>query len=72
MKKILINKVQCKRCKDIIQSKHCHDFVRCSCWNGKRGVTVDGGTDYLKRCGSFEDFTELSEFGDPNLPEDIQ
>ena len=39
---------ECMLCKDIIQSKHQHDFVRCSC--GKS--FVDGGDKYL-RCGGF-------------------
>ena len=25
-KKILVNKIQCKKCKDIIESKYVHDF----------------------------------------------
>lgn len=36
--------VVCERCLDVIVSKHRHDFVTCSCG----GVSVDGGSDYLK------------------------
>lgn len=57
---ILINKIQCVKCKDIIVSKHRHSFVRCSCG----AVAVDGGFDYLKRSGEIEDIIELSEVED--------
>ena len=45
MKKILSNKIKCKFCGDIIESKDVHDFKTCKC--GK--VSVDGGLNYLKR-----------------------
>lgn len=44
-KKILKNSIQCLECGDIIESKDRHDYVSCRCGN----VSVDGGTDYLKR-----------------------
>ena len=54
---ILCNMVECGSCGDIIESKHVHDFVRCSCG----GVYVDGGSEYLRRgWNSDGDFTELS------------
>ena len=43
--KIVINASQCLICGDILVSKNRHDFVACSCEN----LSVDGGTDYLKR-----------------------
>jgi hypothetical protein len=42
---ILRNAAECRRCGDVIESKHRHDFVRCSCG----GISVDGGRAYLKR-----------------------
>lgn len=36
--------IRCKKCGDTIQSKHRHDFVRCSC----KAVAIDGGTEYTK------------------------
>ncbi len=60
--KIIINKAQCNRCKDIIESTHHHDFVTCKCWNGRRGIAVDGGKDYIRRLGALEDIKELSEY----------
>ena len=56
--KILVNKIQCKKCKDIIESKYVHDFKWCVC----RNIAVDGGLEYLRRVGNLEDIIELSEF----------
>lgn len=58
MEKILINKIKCKKCGDIIESKSVHDFVTCKCG----AVSVDGGHNYIRRCGSQEDFEDLSEY----------
>lgn len=65
MEKIKINKIQCNFCKEIIESKHRHDFVSCFCGR----VSVDGGKDYLRRCfmSSPEiDYVELSEYEEEN------
>jgi hypothetical protein len=42
---IIKNAAQCLSCYEVVESKHRHDFVRCSCGN----LAVDGGKDYLKR-----------------------
>ncbi len=55
-KKIICNKIQCRKCKDIIESKTVHDFKFCKCG----AVAVDGGKDYLRRLGYPEDIIELS------------
>lgn len=39
MKKILVNKIKCNYCGDIIESKYIHDFKYCKCGC----VAVDGG-----------------------------
>ena len=44
MRKILVNKIRCKKCGDVIESKSVHDF--------KFSVAVDGVHDYFKTCGS--------------------
>lgn len=44
MRKVTINKVGCKRCNDIIESKHEHDFRKCKCGL----IFIDGGTTYQK------------------------
>lgn len=59
---ILSNKIQCKVCGDIIESKHVHDYVTCSCGS----VSADGGKDYLKRTGFSEDYLDLSEVTSEN------
>ena len=58
MEKIKINKIRCKRCGDIIESKTVHDFKFCKCG------AVDGGKEYLRRCfiNTEDDYEELSEY----------
>ena len=51
------NRIQCLKCKDIIESTFRHDFKWCKCG----AVAVDGGKDYLKRCGEWCSWKELSE-----------
>jgi Zn finger protein HypA/HybF involved in hydrogenase expression len=56
--KILKNKAKCRKCNDIIESKHRHDFVTCKCG----AISVDGGTDYIRRSAKdLNDIIELSE-----------
>ena len=55
---IKVNKIQCLKCRDIIESKTRHDWAECSCG----AVFVDGGKDYLRRGGNPEDVKELSEY----------
>ena len=57
MGKIIKNAIQCKKCGNIIESKSVHDFVPRSCGD----CSVDGGHEYLRRCGNMEDIIELSE-----------
>ena len=52
------NKIRCKKCGDIIESKYRHNFVTCSCG----ACSVDGGLDYLRRCGDRDNWEELSEY----------
>lgn len=56
IEKIICNKIQCKNCKDVIESTYVHDFKWCSC----KSVAVDGGCEYLRRLGNKEDYEELS------------
>ena len=58
MNRIKSNKIQCVKCKEIIESKSTHDFVTCKCG----AVSVDGGKEYLKRCGELSNFIEKSTF----------
>jgi tRNA(Ile2) C34 agmatinyltransferase TiaS len=54
---VTLNKAQCKKCDDIIESKHRHDFVWCKCG----AIAVDGGKAYLRRAGELDNMIELSE-----------
>lgn len=56
--RIIANKAQCKKCGDIVESKHRHDFVHCKCGE----IFVDGGKDYLRRGASdLNNIIDLSE-----------
>ena len=58
---IISNKIRCKKCGDIIESKYLHDYVECSCG----ACAVDGGKCYLRRCFETPNcFEELSEVSD--------
>ena len=52
---IKVNKIKCKKCWNIIESKTTNDLKRCSCG----AVAVDGGKEYLKRIGNDEEYEEL-------------
>ena len=58
MEKIVTNKIRCKKCGDVIESIHRHDFKFCKC----RKVAVDGGRDYLRRVGNSDDFVDMTLF----------
>ena len=62
MEKILLNRIQCNRCGDVIVSLHRHDLKWCKCGD----VAVDGGTDYLRRLtsGPSAGFIERSKYED--------
>ena len=54
---IIKNAIRCKKCGDIIESVSGHDFKFCSCG----ACAVDGGHNYLRRCGKLENWEDLSE-----------
>ena len=56
-KKIKHNRIKCLKCGDVIESVTVHDFRWCSCGS----CAVDGGKEYLRRCGNKEDFEDISE-----------
>lgn len=58
MKKIIRNRIKCKKCGEIIESISTHDFKFCKCG----AVAVDGGKEYLRRDGNREDYEELIEY----------
>lgn len=65
-RKIVLNRIQCDSCKDIITSRHTHDYVTCKCGN----ITNDGGTSYFHR--GWKDgatYTDMSLYTDSNFEE---
>lgn len=58
--RIIRNRIKCKKCGEVIESKTVHDFNYCKC----ESAAVDGGHDYLRRCGNHEEWEELSEVVD--------
>ncbi len=61
MKKLIINRCQCRKCGYIIESKHRHDFVSCSCG----AIFADGGRDYIRRgFKDPDDIIDMSEYWD--------
>lgn len=59
---ILRNAAECRRCGDVIESKHRHDFVACSCG----AIFVDGGKAYLRR-GENEPGTLIERSETPDI-----
>jgi len=47
--------IQCKKCGDVIKSDYRHDFKSCKC----QSIFIDGGFDYTRIGGNFEDIKEL-------------
>ena len=55
---VVINKCQCRKCGDVIESKFRHDFVSCKCGS----IFTDGGTDYIRRgADDLDNIIDLSE-----------
>lgn len=63
MRRILVNKVRCKKCNDIIESKHTHDIKKCLCGS----IFIDRGTDYQRfgwGINQNEEKSDIDEFID--------
>jgi len=63
-KKKYKNKARCKNCDCVVESKFRHDFVSCACFketDGERGFFLDGGNDYHRFGGNFNDLEWLQE-----------
>ena len=54
---IIKNAIRCRKCGEIIESTSVHDFKFCKCG----ACAVDGGKEYLRRCGEREDWEELAQ-----------
>ena len=57
MKQIILNRVQCKSCGEVLTSYHRHDYKTCGCENE---TMVDGGTDYQRYGGLNLDLVDIS------------
>ena len=58
------NRIICKECNAVIESKHRHDFVLCDCEENQ--CYVDGGDSYLRRGGFPENIIEFYDDVDIN------
>ena len=56
-KQIILNRVQCRECGEVLTSHHRHDYKTCSCTNE---TMVDGGTDYQRYGGLNLDLVDTS------------
>lgn len=56
------NRIRCRNCGEVLESKYRHDFQVCKCWRdskGEEGVAVDGGNDYRRFVGKLEWIEDL-------------
>jgi phage FluMu protein Com len=64
MEKIIKNCIRCKKCGQVIVSKHPHDFVTCKCG----ACSVDGGNQMLRRVyeeeGCYEELSKVKKVDD--------
>ena len=51
------NALYCRNCGETIESKSRHDFVACKCGN-----FTDGGTEYSRKGGNFDEMVPMDEF----------
>ena len=58
------NKAKCRNCGEVVESKHRHDWVACSCFRNSpdtRGFYLDGGNDYGRYGGNIDDIEWIHE-----------
>ena len=56
-KQIILNRVQCRECGEVLTSYHRHDYKTCSCTNE---TMVDGGNEYQRYGGLNLDLVDIS------------
>ena len=56
--RIIRNRARCKRCGEVIESLHRHDYRACRCGV----IAVDGGHDYIRRVGNPEEIENMNEY----------
>jgi len=57
LEQIVYSTATCKKCGDVLVSRHRHDYVMCTCDNK---TMLDGGTDYQRYGGADLDLVDLS------------
>jgi hypothetical protein len=57
LEQIILNRVQCRECGEVLTSYHRHDYKTCSCTNE---TMVDGGNDYQRYGGLNLDLVDRS------------
>ena len=57
LKQIILNRVQCRECGEVLTSYNRHDYKTCGCTNE---TMVDGGTDYQRYGGLNLDLVDIS------------
>ena len=57
LEQIILNRVQCRECGEVLTSYNRHDYKTCSCTNE---TMVDGGTDYQRYGGLNLDLVDRS------------
>ena len=57
IEQIILNRVQCKACGEVLISYHRHDYKTCSC---KNETMADGGTAYQRYGGKDLDLVDTS------------
>lgn len=60
------NIAKCNKCGGIIESHHVHDFRTCPCGS----ISVDGGQEYIRRCGDPEDFDREFDIAHGFMPQE--
>lgn len=56
--KVIVNKVKCKKCGSIIESKYTHDFQRCECGL----IAIDGGQEYQRISWAGKEMNDYVDF----------
>lgn len=56
-RQIILNRVQCRECGEVLTSYHRHDYKTCSCTNE---TMVDGGNEYQRYGGLNLDLVDIS------------
>lgn len=59
-REIILNRVGCRLCGDVITSHHRHDYVTCKCG----AIFTDGGRGYIRRGGRLTDYIDMTIMSD--------